>query len=75
MNLGGKRSAADAGHVGLGDGDDGADGGGPNAGSRGSSAGSGRRRRNKGIGAVIDVEHGSLRALEHDAPALGQDRC
>ena len=32
-----------------------------------------RRRRHKRIGAVVDVEHRALRALEHHAAAVAQD--
>ena len=73
VNLGRERALAHARHIGLGDGDDRADRGGSDAGSGGRAAGRGRRRGHKGIGAVIDVEHGALRALEHHAAALGQD--
>ena len=74
VNLGGERPFADARHIGLGHRDDGADGGGTHAGAGGSAAGRRRRRSDKRIGAVIDVEHGALRAFEHHAAALGKNR-
>ena len=67
--LGRERAAADPGRVGLGDAEHKAD-------RRRRDAGPGRglpghrvRRGHVGIGAVIDIEHRALRALEQDAAA------
>ena len=73
VNLGGERALADARDISLGHGDDGADGRGPHAGSGGRAARRRRRRGHKRIGAVVDVEHGALRALKHHAAALGEN--
>ena len=67
--LGRERAAADAGRVGLGDPEDVADGSGRNPRARGRLSGDRVRRCHERIGAVIDVEHGALRALEEDALA------
>ncbi len=69
MQLGRERAGADARGVGLGDAEHVAD-------RAGADAGAGRRLPRHGvgrgdvrIGAVVDVEHGALRALEQDAVA------
>src|SRR5579863_1996545 len=58
MDLAREGSFAYPGDIGLGDADDGADARGPNAGADGGSSGSGGRRSNEGVRAVVDVEHG-----------------
>src|SRR6185437_3528973 len=65
VDLGGKRAFADAGDVGLGDADYGADGGGTDAGADRRSTGGGRGTGDEGVGAVVDIEQRALGALEH----------
>ncbi len=76
VELGRERAAADPRGVGLGDAEHIADGADRQAGAGGGLAGGGVRRGDEGIGAVVDVEHHPLGALEQDAvaapPRLGQ---
>ena len=67
--LGGERTGSDARDVGLGDADDPVDVHGSDAGPRARAAGDGVRRRDVGIGAVVEIEEGRLRTLEHDVLA------
>src|ERR1700676_1840850 len=73
MNLGRERSLADPRDVGLGDADDGADGRRSDAGAGGGAACGGGGGGDKWVGPVVDVQHGALRALEHDASAVSND--
>ena len=79
MNFRGERTFADTGAVRLGDTDDGANGGGRNAGADGCASGGCAGRGDEGIGAVVDIEHGALRAFKHHALAgadgLVQQQC
>ncbi len=70
MDLGGEGSFADAGDIGLGDADDGTDRGGADSGAGDGSASGRRGAGDEGIGSVVDVEEGSLGALEHDLVAV-----
>ena len=73
VNLGWEWPFADARHISLGHADDRADGRWADAGSGGRAARRSRRGGDKGISSVVDVQHGSLRAFEHHAAALGND--
>src|ERR1039457_5574998 len=68
--LGGKGSAADARDVGLGDADDTVNARGRDTGSSAGPAGAGAGGGHEGISAVVDIEHGALRAFEHDGLAV-----
>ena len=74
--LGRERAGADARRVGLGDAEHEADAVGADAGPGGRRRRHRVRRGDERVGAVVDVEHGALRALEQDAAAgalqLGQ---
>ena len=67
--LGGERPAAHARRIRLGHADHAVDLGGRYAGPGGRATGGRGRRGDVGIGPVVDVEHGGLRALEHHAVA------
>ena len=73
--LGGKRTVADAGRVGLADPDHVLEATRPDAGARGDRARHGIGGRHVGIGAVVDVEHGALRAFEEDRRPASISRC
>ena len=69
--LGRERAGADAGSIGLGDAENEADArrAGARAGRR--LSGDGVRRGDERIGAVVDIQHHALRALEQHAAAVG----
>ena len=70
QRLGRKRAAADAGDICLGYADDAADAGGRNACAGAGAAGARAGGSDERICAVIDVEHGALRAFEEHALAV-----
>src|SRR5450432_662154 len=63
-HFGGKGTAAYAGGIGLGNSEDVFEASGRDADSGGSAAGNRAGRSDVGIGAVVDVQHGALRAFE-----------
>ncbi len=69
IELGRKRTAADARRIGLGDAQDIADRAWPKAGAGRRIGGDRIGRGHEGVGAVIDVEQRALRALEQNALA------
>ena len=73
MDLGRERPFAYPGDISLGHGDHGSDGGGTNACAGRRSARSCRRGGDEGVGSVVDIQHGALRALKHDALAFGNE--
>ena len=70
VDLGGEGAFADAGDVGLCDADHGADLCGADTGSGYGAAGGGGGRGDEGVGAVVDIEQGTLGALKHHLLAV-----
>src|SRR6185295_13817622 len=68
----GKWSAAYPRAVGFGDADHGVDRGRRDSGSDDRSARGGAGGSHEGVGAMVDVEHGALRAFEEDGLAVSQ---